>query len=40
MFGPRLAKKIKEEIGAQVKDEEWERIKKGKNAESSLDHYF
>jgi helicase len=40
MFGPRLAKKIKEEIGALVKDEEWERIKKGKNAESSLDHYF
>jgi helicase len=40
MFGPQLAKKIKEEIGALVKDEEWERIKKGKNAESSLDHFF
>ena len=31
LFGPRLAKKIKEEVGALVKDEDWERVKKGKS---------
>ena len=31
LFGPRIAKKIKEEVGALIKDEDWERVKKGKS---------
>jgi helicase len=33
MFGPRLAKKIKEQIGGFVKKDEWKRLGKGEEWE-------
>ena len=33
LIGPRLAKKIKEQVGGFVKAEEWQRLKKGKTEE-------
>jgi helicase len=33
LIGPRLAKKIKEQVGGFVKAEEWKRLKKGETEE-------
>lgn len=33
LIGPRLAKKIKEQVGGFVKAEEWQRLKKGETEE-------
>ncbi len=33
LIGPRLAKKIKEQVGGFVKEEEWQRLKKGETEE-------
>ena len=33
LIGPKLAKKIKEQVGGFVKAEEWKKLKKGENAE-------
>jgi hypothetical protein len=33
LIGPKLAKKIKEQVGGFVKAEEWKKLKKGEPAE-------
>jgi len=33
LIGPKLAKKIKEQVGGFIKAEEWKRLKKGEAAE-------
>jgi replicative superfamily II helicase len=33
LIGPKLAKKIKEQVGGFVKAEEWKKLKKGETAE-------